>query len=150
MMIREATADDLRNLEPLAREFHDASTSLTEFNIDVFEAGWRQLLSGGYGVIFLLLDGDRIAGTIGGVAFPDICHGKLVAQEFFFFVAKDARGEGTRLYREFEKWAESRGCAQIRMVLLIDSMPEKLDTVYRRWGYRRTEVAYSKELKEAA
>lgn len=87
MILRAATVDDLRALEPLAREFHAASSSLTEFNIDVFEAGWRNLLGNGYGAIFILEDGARIAGAIGGVAFPDICHGNLVAQEFFFFVA---------------------------------------------------------------
>lgn len=150
MTIRPAMNEDLRNLEHLGREFHASSSSLTEFKIDVFVAGWEQIFKAGCGVIFLLMDGDVIKGTIGGVAFPDICHGRPVAQEFFFFVTEGARGEGTRLYREFERWAIERGCVQIRMGLLVDSMPEKLDVVYRRWGYRKIEVGYMKELGRAA
>jgi GNAT superfamily N-acetyltransferase len=104
------------------------------------------LLESGTGVIFVDENGEEIQGTLGGVAYPEINSGELVATEFFWFVAPERRGGGLRLYRAFEEWARSKGCREIRMAYLIDSMPEKLAKLYRRLGFEPVEVQYVKEL----
>lgn len=144
--MRQATIDDLPRLVALAEEFYASSQHLEGFRLDVFSATWSQLLGSGIGVIFLQEEGDDVLGALGGVAYPDPNSGALMATEFFWFVRGDRRGGGLRLYRAFEGWARDRGCRQIRMVHLLDSMPEQLQRLYTRLGYQAAEIHYTKGL----
>lgn len=145
--IRAAAIDDLPKLLPLAEEFYASSKFLKGFNIERFTEMWAQLIGQGAGVIYLAEADGAIAGTIGGVMYPDIYSGELVATEFFWFVCGESRGlHGMKLYRAFELWAIEQGCARIRMVHLLDSMPEKLKRIYDHLGFEAVEVHYTKEL----
>jgi GNAT superfamily N-acetyltransferase len=145
--ITPARAEDLPRLEPIAREFYASSRFLKRFDISLFCQAWEALLRNGTGVIYLLIDGaGEITGTIGGVAYPDLYSGALVATEFFWFVREGCRGKGIELYKSFERWAREKQCVEIRMVHLLDSMPEKLERVYRSLGFSPTEKHYAKEL----
>lgn len=146
MLIRAATVEDLPRCSQSAQEFYESAPSLGSFELDRFITMWTMLLGNGSGVIFLLLDGEVIVGAIGGVAYPDTYTANLMATEFFWFVGKASRGQGVRLYRLFEQWARDRGCAQIRMVHLLDLMPEKVARFYDRAGFKPLEVHYAKEL----
>lgn len=143
---RVATVADLERMEATAREFYASSRFLHGFQLSRFVALWTHLLGTGGGVIFVLGSQD-IDGALGGVVYPEPYSGVLVATEFFWFVRPGCRGAGMRLYRAFEAWARARGCAQIRMVHLTDSMPERLAEVYGRLGYEAAEVHYVKELR---
>lgn len=146
-MIREATVEDLMDVGPCAERFYASSAFLTDFNINVFAASWKAILSAGYGVIFLLLEGEKIVGAIGGLTYPDMNSGKVTATETFWFVDEENRGMGgINLYRRLERWAREKGCASLRMGHMIDLMPGKLKELYSRLGYRVIEVTYSKEL----
>jgi GNAT superfamily N-acetyltransferase len=147
LQIREARLEDLPRMEDCAREFYAQSRFLKGFNPELFRNTWTQLLANGTGVIFLLVDEEigEIRGALGGVAYPDPYSGALIATEFFWFVSEGRRGHGLRLLKAFEAWAREKGCSQIRMVHLMDLMPDKLDRVYRRFGYEPAEVHYSKE-----
>lgn len=144
-MIREATAEDLPRLKDLAEEFCRTTKFLRDFDFGKFCASWKQLISGP-GVIFLAESTRGLDGCICGVAYPDILSGKLVASEFSWFVASAARGQGLRLYYAFYAWAQARGCNEIRMVALADSMAERLDAIYKRLGFELIERHYGKSL----
>ena len=144
-LIREASLDDLPRLTPMALEFYSQSRFLRDFDADRFAKCWTGLLTLGTGVIFLLGDED-ISGMLGGVIYPDLYSGRLIATEFFWYVRLGSRGQGMQLYQAFEQYARDRGCEEIRMVHLLDSMPEKLNRVYRRLVYVPSEVHYVKEL----
>lgn len=144
--MRQATIDDLARMGELAAAFYDSSRFLRGFRLERFTAFWSQLL-GGAGVIFVDESADgAITGAIGGLAYPEPYSGELVATEFFWFVLPGARGGGLRLYRAFEAWASERGCSQLRMVHLEDSMPDRLATVYTRLGFIAAERHFVKEL----
>jgi GNAT superfamily N-acetyltransferase len=145
--IRPATVEDLASLEPLAREFYASSEALKRFDTDLFVSTWIRLLDAN-GVIFLLEDAGAIVGALGGVLYGDPYSGDAIATEFFWFVSAAARGGrgGIQLLKEFEAWARDRGALEIRMVHLLDSMPEKLARIYKHFGYRPIEVHYGKEL----
>jgi len=147
-MIRTAAAEDLARLAPLAQQFYASSRFLREFDIQKFEAFWTGLIASGMGVIFVLEDGGAIAGTIGGLAYAEPYSGELLAQEFFWFVDEAQRGQGIRLYRRFEQWAREKGCAEVRMGHLADSMPAKVAAFYERVGYTKVETLYAKRLRE--
>lgn len=147
LVIREAHIEDLSRLGACAEAFYAASKFLKRFDLERFVAAWTALIEGGSGGVFLLVeDSGEIAGTLGGVVYPDLYSGDLVATEFFWFVREGCRGKGLALYKAFEEWARARDCGEIRMVHLLDLMPEKLERVYRRLGFVPAEVHYVKEL----
>ncbi len=129
-----------------AEEFYASSAFLRGFDIERFVASWTQFIEAGLGVIFILDDGERTRGAIGGIKFPDLYSGALTGMEMFWHVSKDVRGQGLHLYKSFENWARENGCVLLQMVHLADSMPEKLERFYKRQGMQLMEVRYQKEL----
>lgn len=146
MILRQATIEDLPALSKCAAEFYASSRILKTFEIERFVDTWTRFLYGGMGVIFLLVEGEEILGTIGAVAYMEPYSQEMIAQEFWWYVLKESRGAGVRLYRAFEEWATARGCSRLRMGHLVDSMPEKVAHFYERIGLQREEVVYSKSL----
>lgn len=147
--IHTASVEDLPKIAPIAKEFFLASQFLRRFELDRFVQVWTSLIESGTGVIFAIEDhSGEWAGAIGGVIYPDLYSGVLVATEFFWFVREGFRGQGIKLYRAFEHWARLRECSEIRMVHLMDSMPEKLERFYRHYDYVPAERLYVKELSK--
>lgn len=129
-----------------AKEFYASSKALRHFDIEKFTAIWAQFLAVNFGVIFLAEADGLIVGALGGVIHPDLYGSELIAEEFFWFIRQDSRGSGLKLYAKFEQWASERGAVEIQMVHLLDLMPEKVSTFYRRAGYSPIETRYSKRL----
>lgn len=145
--IRKATVADLPALHACAKEFYSASEFLTKFNLDRFILIWDQFITAEIGVIFIAEDGPEIMGCLGGMYHQDFYGEDLIAEEFFWFVRKEARGTfGVRLYKMFETWAREKGAVSIQMVHLMDSMPEKLESFYKNLGYKPVEIRYTKPL----
>ena len=147
MEIKPICPFKLRALAPLAKEFYASSKLLRTFDIEKFVTLWRTLIQSDQGVIFAAFDGHDIVGAIGGTKYPEAYCQDFIAQEFFWFVSRDARGTaGIRLYRAFEHWSREQGCAEIRMGHLTDLMPEKVAAFYRRIGFVPVETNYAKRL----
>lgn len=147
--IHRASIDDLLKIEACAAEFYASSQFLNGFSLHRFCNLWADLLERGAGVIFAFDDdAGHWAGMLGGILHEDIYSGINTASEMFWYVREGYRGtRGMRLYREFERWAICSGCRKIVMVHLCDSMPEKLDRVYRGLGFLPAEVHYVKSLE---
>lgn len=138
---------DLPKIQAIADEFYASSKFLDGFKVDRFIELWSGLLDSGTGIIFAYEGADGWTGAIGGIAYAEPYSGELIATEMFWFCRENHRGDGVRLYREFEKWAKEWGCNQVRMVHLLDSMPEKLEKFYKHMGYTAAEVHYVKQLE---
>ncbi len=148
MTIRQLTVEDLPKLAACAEHFYASSKFLEDFDLDHFCKFWECLFQAGVGVIFGLFRDERICGVIGGMAFPEPYNDRSVATEMFWWVDEDSRrGTGSmRLYCRFEKWAEEKGCAKIRMIHLADSMPDVMAGIYKRLGFEELERHYTKDL----
>lgn len=149
MIIRQATIEDLPRLEQCANGFLDALERkfLGGFDMSRFVELWRQLINSGNGVIFLMLEGEKVVGAAGALAHQEQYCDYLVAQEFFWWVQPENRGlGGVRLYHQLEDWAREKGCKHLRMVYMVNSMPEKVGNFYERVGLKPMEVTYTKEL----
>ncbi len=137
----------LRALAEGAREFYASSRFLRQFDINKFVDFWRPIIANESGVIFIAEDDGEIIGAIAGMAYPEPYSDELVVQEFFWFVRPGHRGSaGLRLYEALEYWARQKEAKALRMVHLMDSMPEKLSRIYKRLGYEQVETLYSKDL----
>ena len=145
--IRQADLSDLGRVEDCARKFYGSSRFLKRFKLEAFVATWTTIFTQRCGVIFLLCEPHgEIVGALGAVTGFDPHSGDKSASEFFWFVDPTHRGRGVELYRHFEQWARDCDCVEIRMAHMLDLMPERLEKVYRRWGFVPTEVHYLKEL----
>jgi hypothetical protein len=137
----------LRKLAPGAQEFYASSKVLRKFDIEKFVNFWRAIMESEQGIIFVAMEDQDIIGAIAGMAYPEPYSGELVVQEFFWFVRPGHRGSaGLRLYNALEYWARQKEAKALRMVHLMDSMPEKLSRIYKRLGYEPLEMQYTKDL----
>ena len=146
-MISLATVDTLGALTALAERFYASSEFLRDFDAATFCNTWREILTAGIGVIIVMSNETGPTGAIGGICHTDPNNGRMTASEMFWFVAPESRGSGVTLYRAFEEWARLKGCVDIRMVHLSDSMPLKLKTFYEAIGFKEVETHYVKEIK---
>jgi GNAT superfamily N-acetyltransferase len=147
MIIREAAIADLPAMEPAAQAFYASSKELHHFRIERFVNVWTNLIHAGSGVIFLAEADGKIEGAIGGVIHEDLYGGQeLIAEEFFWFIQPGSRGDGIRLYRRFKDWAIQHGAAELQMVHLSDSMPDKLARFYKHEGYSLIEMRHGLRL----
>ena len=152
-MISLATVVDLPRLEPCAREFYAAAPSLGEFHLERFCEVWAGLLTSGAGVVFIASEGGDVRGCLGAVRHRDLYSEKSIAVEMFWFVPVRYRGTamaGPRLYFAFERWARAEGCEEIRMVHLLDSMPEEVRAFYQKADFIATEIHYAKKLSKVS
>lgn len=145
-----AAVADLPRMEECATAFYASSRHLKGFEIGKFVEFWTGLFEAGCGVIFTLEQEGKVVGALGGLKHRDIYSADEVATEMFWYVLERARGQGNALLRAFEEWSRVEGCKEIRMALLLDSMADRLDSVYRRLGYEPMETHYSKEIKCAS
>jgi GNAT superfamily N-acetyltransferase len=145
-MIERLSIENIEDLAVIAENFYSSSEFLNDFNMEVFKKSWSMFLNDGDGVIFVSRKDGEITGTIGGCKYPDPNSGEMLATEFFWFVNPESRGDGLKLLKTFEKWAEEEGCKKVIMVHLSDSMPEKVKHIYERFGYKAAETHYIKEV----
>jgi len=145
-VIRPLPISELDRTAACAREFYATSGHLENFRPERFRETWTALIGSGMGVIFADERDGEITGVIGGICHRDPNSDDMVAAEMFWFVREQFRGVGIALYREFEKWAESKCAASIQMVHMADVMPEKVKAFYLREGYELAETRYVKKL----
>ncbi len=117
-----------------------------EFLPEVFVASWTVLLERGLGFIIGLFKESKLCGCLGAAVTKCLNSGQLVANEQFWFVLPEARGDGLRMVPAYEDEAVRRGAKRVSMALIKDLQPEALGAYYERRGYRAFEIAYSKEL----
>lgn len=133
-----------------AREFYASSKFLGDFDLEKFGTLWKELIESGAGAIFVTESDGKIGGAIGCFAHREIYGTRIIAEEFFWFVREEVRGDGVKLFLAFEAWAGAKGAAVIQMAHMLDLMPERLAKFYERRGFEPIEVRYSKSLRVAA
>lgn len=138
-----ATLEDLPEIADMSMEFM-STTGYTDFSD-------RQTIEN---LITNIITGDPTekiiifksgVGFLAGVSTPFIFGPHRLATEVAWWVAPDARNNGTgrEFLDAFEYWAkEKAGCTMISMVCLDD----KLDKFYNKQGYKLYERAYMKVL----
>lgn len=144
--IRPVNDADLWKVAELGKGFWATGALPGKLDPEHFRQVWSSLIAQEIGQIFGMWNGEDLEGVLGVTVHPDPNDGELVANEQFWWVEPEARGNGVRLLQAFEAWAHERGCTRLMMVHLIDLTPEKLEKLYTRMGYRKVEVHYMKEI----
>lgn len=144
MNIVRATVDDVPRVETCAAEFCAA------LGWPLDRAGYlgylRSVVENGSGALLLLEDDGVVVGGIGGTLQNEPVSGHKLAVELFWFVQPKYRGTTgpLRLLAAYERWGQESGADHICMISMENSMPEEMDRLYRRLGYRKLETTYIK------
>ncbi len=137
-----------QQIRECGNEFHEEAKLPGLFCRETFLNSWGTIIKLGFGALWRATEEDRLVGMFGALLSPDLCDGKIVAAEAFWFVRKSSRGGtvGLRLFREFESWGRNVGANRLIMTHLLSSMPEKLKNFYEREGFVAAEISYVKQL----
>jgi GNAT superfamily N-acetyltransferase len=144
---RVETILDLEDALALGPEFYAEAGLPGRFHQGTAVRTWAQLIKAGTGMVAVLGEPGCVVGAVGGLLYPDLNDGALVAAEAFWFVSPGARGRGAlALLDEYEAWAREAGAARLSMVHLVSLNADRLARLYARRGYRPVEVHYIKEI----
>lgn len=100
-------------------------------------------------IAFLALTDEGVPiGIVAGIITQFLFSDAKIAGEMIWWVDVEHRNTraGIELHNAFEMWAKMAGCKIITMALLEDNNFEKVDGLYRKFGYRPAERSYMKEI----
>lgn len=146
--IRMLGADEVDRALPLALEFQKASGLLTgdkeaqESWNDVWVA---TIESGTGGIIAYEVDGE-VAGVMCFHIGISPLDGVYQLSEVMWYLQETHRGEGMLLLTAAEELARAQGCKRVFMGHLADAKADRLGKIFKRRGFRPTEIYYLKDL----
>jgi ribosomal protein S18 acetylase RimI-like enzyme len=99
------------------------------FSHDQYREGWRRVLAGTWGAVFVAFDGDEAAGCIGIHPHDEYGHviGMLVDEQY------RGRGIGEALLVNAITWARQRGLPHVS--LLVFPHNKRAIALYQKYGF---------------
>lgn len=143
-MIREATEQDLEAIMEMAEKFYAATEYSEVIPFDRESAENLVLSSCKQGMCFV---DDDYRGFVLGMLFPySLNNSEIVGSELAWWVEPEYRNEmvGIQLLEALESAAETNGAKMWSMMCLESIEPDKVERIYERMGYTRTERTFTR------
>ena len=143
-MIRPAQPTDLERLVEMGVRFISETGYRDLIAVDPARLSETMVkLAASDDALILVSDVDgRAVGAIAMVLYDHPFAQTRTASEMFWWVDPEARGDGLRLLRAAEKWAQERGAAIVQMI----APTPRVSDLYRRLGYREVETSFQRSL----
>ena len=146
-MIRAASEKDIQGITDMAMLFWKESPFDVPADRETIEGFASHCL--GEGLLCVLDLNGNIEGFAAGIkgvilGNSDVTCGNEVA----WWVNPEHRGgkNGIKLLKHLEGMAKDAGIRFWTMAFMTSSMPDVVEGIYQKLGYRKTEVSYTKEL----
>ena len=145
-MIRHANEEDAIRVMELAHNFYQETPYALEIPYDPNTCAEIFFKALDQGLCSVAEENGEVVGFVLGLAFPSVMNRNyLMGCELAWWVEPAYRGSvGYRLLRHIEKSAQDLGVKGWSMVALEDHDPEKVEKIYLRTGYQKTERTYSR------
>lgn len=145
-IIRLATEEDIFDILVLAREFSKEAPVTHKWDREKTETFIRSSIDSPLSTLFVLEDSGEIVGALVGLIHQMYMSQTTLATELGWFVSRDYRGRkgSLMLMKSFEKWAKDQGADYVVMGDI--SKINVLEKLYTKFGYKRSETVYMKEL----
>ena len=117
MLIRELSVDDMEALSALYFQFWNEIS-----DVQKMKESFRAMQDGNY-ILLGAVDGNRLVGSVMGVVCRELygdCAPFLVIEDMIVDQGYRNRGAGKLLFKELEKQAIVKGCAQVILVTETD------------------------------
>ena len=143
-MIREATKEDIPRLLVMCRKFFAASeyADITKLDEDAMTSTLCGVIDNEQ---TCLLVPDDLTGMVAGIVYPFYFSTDVCAQELFWW---SEGGHGRALLEAFEAWAKSRGANAVTMICLDRLGRDRVESIYKKAGYRASEHSWIKRLSD--
>jgi GNAT superfamily N-acetyltransferase len=143
--LRLGTINDIDDVETLTRAFISEYQIPVTFDREVLERNFRASQGSSDTVVILLRKEEKAVGFIVGFANSPLFSGDKIATEAAWYVQPEHRGRGSlKLLQAYEYWAKN--VAKVKLIQMLHLGDERLDKLYERKGYRKSEVCYIKEV----
>jgi len=146
-MIREGTESDLDFIVDMAKEFWKHTIYDEKYCPDTVWHMAAQCLS--HGLLSVLEIDGEVVGFACGVKGALLGNSDVLSgTEIAWWVNPDHRSgrNGISLLRHIEGQAKKCGIKYWNMAHMESSMPETVQSIYEKMGYKRTEVIYTRVL----
>lgn len=144
MIIRQTKISDFTQIEVLVKRFFDESIGL--FGFDISSENVLALIQHNYKTSFVAeLEGAPI-GIIGGVIETGVGTNDKIFHEVIWYVNEEYRRYGIKLLHHLEKWCRENEIKFVVMCNMGNLNDEKLERVYKSFGYKLFEKQYIKEV----
>jgi len=144
--IRQTVIEDLPGILELVHEFHDES--LNDLGVVCDDAVAKELMPKMIKTSIVLEIEGKIVGVIAGFVTSHIVSKEPLMQETIWFVAKEHRKHGIKLYRGFENMCRVMGMKHLVMGNMSGKRDEVFERFYLKRGFKLSEVQYIKRLEE--
>ena len=153
-MIRDLDTSSFNELQTICKfgeEFAKASGAGDFDGLSLLKS-IHDILAAKRGKVFILEIDKQVAGVVGVTAFPCYFNRKnLRVQEIFWWVDPAYRNTkgSLQLFNKVEKWAKEIGANQVMVSAMANLEPDRLDRIYTKKGFRKMDINYVKDLKNA-
>jgi len=146
-MIRRGCESDLNQVVELAREFWKHTIYDDAFCEDTVYV--MANISLGQNLLSILEINSNVVGFACGIKGTLLANCEvLTGTELAWWVSPEHRQgrNGIGLMRHLEGLAKSSGIKYWNMMFMESSMPDAIEAIYKKMGYKKSEVAYTKVL----
>jgi GNAT superfamily N-acetyltransferase len=144
-LIYKASKEDIREITEMAKRFEEC-TAHVPVDVEYAIKKYESLFDAGIGHMFGMRIDGKVVGGFGCVHAESFHYPTKMLIETFWFVLPEYRGRGKELLEAFESLSRELNCDQRVMVHLSDSMPESLERLYTKMGYKLVEKCYVMEV----
>ena len=95
---------------------------------------------------FVLLKDDLLIGILLGQLVKDFCSDELVYEEILWYVDKEYRKYGVKLFKYVQDWCRGQGIERMTMCCMYNSKTESLFKFYKKLGFEAMETRFIKQL----
>jgi GNAT superfamily N-acetyltransferase len=143
--LKIGTIHDIDDVETLTRAFISEYKIPVTYNREVLLKNFRASEGSPDTVVILLRKNEKVIGFLVGFANSPLFSTDKIATEAAWYVYPEHRGRGSlKLLQAYEYWAKH--VAKCKLIQMLHLGDERLDKLYERKGYRKSEVCYIKEI----
>lgn len=146
MLIRKYVDSDYEDVVRLLLGFHE--TSMKDYGLSFELDNLIDAIKDDKNEITVLEIDSNVVGLLAGTLITYPLQNKKLFQEIVWYVEPKFRKYGPALLRFIESDCVRRNIGAIIMVLMGNSMAEKIDRFYERQGYALLEKHYIKDLNK--
>lgn len=152
-VVKATNSEDIDRLKPIAWQWKDECNS-EGFGIEIvpetYFADLATLISRDDADLFLLTnDKDEVVGYMGIECFNSPLGSQKMANEHYWFVAKEGRGRGSLLLiKQAREWAKEKGCTHLifNASNLASDLHDKVCGFYEHIGMKKFETSFIQEI----
>lgn len=144
MDIRSMTDIDFPEMVKLVAEFSEESlgeygTYLDRMRLaETFDVTWK--------TSFVAVVEDKVVGVLAGHIVKDFCSKDPVYEEVIWFMNKEYRKYGVKLFKHVQQWCVVHGIKRMTMCVMHNSKTDTLFALYKKLGFKIMETRFIKQL----